>query len=453
MKIRFVNHASFVVEHGGVSLLTDPWLEGRVFHRGWDLVRPTRFTWDDFRGGRFLWFSHEHPDHFHPPTLAKIPAELRREITVLFQETPDRRVAEHCRGLRFKEVVELRKGAPLRLSEDFEVRCEHFHEGDSWMSVHAGGATLLNTNDCGIRNARDAKRIANAVGPVDVLLTQFSYAYWAGNPEDVEVRRRLAAEKLAWMKYQCDAFRPKVTIPIASYVWFCHEENAYLNDSVNTAETTHRFLAANTQSKPVVLYPGDEYEFPGTWDSAPAIARYREDFARATSRPDSLAPTVVVPVDDVVAEAKRFTDELARTVVVPVEEVVAEARRFTGELALTSNAVLRRVLADAKIHLRDHGRTFTLSLTSGLVESPHDPEACDVSLGSESLLLCLRAPWGLDTTQISGRLRKPPRGRYARFYNFFRPGQLRSRGQDMDLAYMAGAAGRKLLVRLGLYEV
>lgn len=431
MTIRFVNHASFLVEHGGVSLLTDPWLEGRVFHRGWDLVSPTRFTWDDFRGERYLWFSHEHPDHFHPPTLAKIPAELRREITVLFQETPDRRVVEHCRGLQFKDVVELRKGVPLRLADDFEVRCEHFHEGDSWMSVRAGGVSVLNTNDCGIRNAGDARRIAGAVGPVDVLLTQFSYAYWAGNPEDVAKRRRLAAEKLAWMRYQCDAFAPKVTIPIASYVWFCHEENAYLNDSVNTAETTHRFLAANTSTTPVVLYPGDAYEFREAWDSAAAIARYRDDFARSTGNADALARTVVASVEDVTAEAARFSEELRRT----------------------SNAVLRRLLADARIHLRDHGQTFTLSLAAGLVEAAHDPEACDVSLGSESLLLCLRVPWGLDTTQISGRLRKPPRGRYARFYNFFRPGQLRSRGKDMDLAYLAGAAGRKLLVRLGLYEV
>jgi UDP-MurNAc hydroxylase len=431
VKIRFVNHASFVVEHGGLSLLTDPWLEGRVFHRGWDLVSPTKFTWDDFRGTRFLWFSHEHPDHFHPPTLAKIPADLRREITVLFQETDDKRVVTHCRGLGFKDVVELRKGAPLRLSDDFEVRCEHFHEGDSWMSVRAGGVTLLNTNDCGIRNARDAQRIVRAVGPVDVLLTQFSYAYWAGNPEDVAHRRRIADEKLAWMKYQCDAFAARVTIPIASYVWFCHEENAYLNDAVNTAERTHRFLADNTKTETVVLYPGDAYAFGDAWDSAPAIAKYRDDFAAATARPEGLARTVPVAVEDVTAEARRFTEELARS----------------------SNAVLRGLLADAKVHLRDHGLTFTLSLASGLAEAAHDPEACDVSLGSESLLLCLRAPWGLDTTQISGRLRKPPRGRYARFYNYFRPGQLRSRGQDMDLAYLAGAASRKLLVRLGLYEV
>lgn len=429
--IRFVNHASFLVEHGGVSLLTDPWLEGRVFHRGWDLVSPTRFTWDDFRGARFLWLSHEHPDHFHPPTLAKIPAELRREITVLFQETDDQRVVEHCRGLSFKEVVELKKGAPLRLSPEFEVRCEHFHEGDSWMSIRAGGVSLLNTNDCGIRNARDAQRIARTVGPVDVLLTQFSYAYWAGNEEDVAERRRIADEKLVWMKFQCDAFAPKVTIPIASYVWFCHEENAYLNDSVNTAEKTHRYLAENTRTTPVVLYPGDEYAFPQEWDSAPAIARYREDFERAVARPEALARTVPAAVEDVATEARRFTEELART----------------------SSAVLRRLLADAKVHLRDHGRTFTLSLGSGLAEAAHDPEECDVSLGSESLLLCLRVPWGLDTTQIAGRLRKPPRGRYARFYNFFRPGQLRSRGQEMDIAYLAGAAGRKLLVRLGLYEV
>ena len=38
MKLEFVNHASYVLESGGVRLLCDPWLEGTAFNDGWALL-------------------------------------------------------------------------------------------------------------------------------------------------------------------------------------------------------------------------------------------------------------------------------------------------------------------------------------------------------------------------------------------------------------------------------
>ena len=32
MKIKFVNHSSFIIEHDNVSIISDPWLEGKVFN-------------------------------------------------------------------------------------------------------------------------------------------------------------------------------------------------------------------------------------------------------------------------------------------------------------------------------------------------------------------------------------------------------------------------------------
>jgi hypothetical protein len=41
MLIEFVNHASLLVTAGGVRLMSDPWLEGRVFHEGGALTSNT----------------------------------------------------------------------------------------------------------------------------------------------------------------------------------------------------------------------------------------------------------------------------------------------------------------------------------------------------------------------------------------------------------------------------
>ncbi|MFM2285455.1 MAG: hypothetical protein RLZZ543_952 [Bacteroidota bacterium] len=430
MKINFVNHSCFIVEHNGVSIIADPWLEGRVFNNGWDFISKTKLTYEDFKDIQYIWFSHEHPDHFYPPNLKLIPAEYKKNITILFQNTIDGRVANYCRKAGFKEVIEMQKGTYYPLGEDFNVLCEYYGEGDSWIVYKGGGETFLNTNDCGIRNANKAKYIQNIVGNVDVLLTQFSYAYWAGNRDEKAYREKVAADKLEFMKFQCDVFQPKVLIPIASYVYFCHEENYYLNDSINTAETTHQFIHNQTNVIPVIMYNGDEYTYPEKWDSTASIANYMEDLK----------------------QIGLHQDQLVKNIPMPMEEVKKQADVFINNLNSTNNFIIKSIIKPTHIHIHDFNKTYTLSLANSLVEETIPYEQCDVSMSSESLAFCMKFPYGLDTTQINGRLQKPKGGNYTRFYNMFRVDQQKSRGQEMTVSYLAGAAIRKVLVKLGVYH-
>jgi UDP-MurNAc hydroxylase len=427
MKIQFVNHSSFIIESGDVRIISDPWLEGRVFNNGWDLISKTRLSYDDFKDINYIWFSHEHPDHFFPPNLKKIPAEYKKNITVLFQKTIDKRVAEYCVKAGFKKVIEMERNTFYPIGNDFEVMCEHFDEGDSWICYKTGGVVILNTNDCGITQRNQAENIRKKVGDVDILLTQFSYAYWAGNREDVEYRRQVADKKLDWMKLQIDVFQPKVTIPIASFVYFCHEENYYLNDSVNTAEKTYRYILEKTSSKPVVLYNGDEYTYPLDWDSLSAIKKYSDDFSKIDRDPSVLVKNI--PVKE--------------------EELHEQARRFIDNLKSTNNKLILSLLKPVRIHLWDYNKTYLFSLQHYLSEEAIPYDQCDVSLSSESLFFCMKFPYGTDTTQINGRLQKPKNGNYSNFFNIFRIDQQKSRGQEMTLSYLAAVAFRKVLMKLG----
>src|SRR5690348_5148883 len=101
MKITWVNHASFVASSDGVSLICDPWIEGPASDNGWSLLSKTRFRYEDFAGISHIWFSHEHPDRFSPPNVREIPSDLRKNITVLFHETRDKRVLKFCKSLGF----------------------------------------------------------------------------------------------------------------------------------------------------------------------------------------------------------------------------------------------------------------------------------------------------------------------------------------------------------------
>lgn len=430
MKIEFVNHASFIIEGSGTRVLCDPWLEGSVFNNGWSLISPTKFTYEDFKDVDYIWFSHEHPDHFYPPNLKLIPSDYKKKITILYQHTPDQRVVNYCAKQGFKRVFELYPDQWFQLADNFKVLSEHFTEGDSWICFKGNSTTFLNTNDCGIRNERDAHEIKKKVGAVDVLFTQFSYAYWAGNPDEKEYRQRIADEKLDWLKFQCDIFQPMATIPIASYIYFSHEENFYLNDSINTPRKTYEFIKQNTASQPVILYNGETYNFPESHDSATSIARYENDFKVIKSNP-------------VCEETKKISEE----------NLISAAVNFIDDMNAHNYFYLKMFLHATNIYVKDYEQAYKLSLRRfAPVEIAE--QRCDVSLTSENLEFCFRFPYGLDTTQINGRLRKPKGGNYSRFYNYFRINQYKSRGVNPNnLVFMWTAIFRKFLNRIGLRKV
>jgi L-ascorbate metabolism protein UlaG (beta-lactamase superfamily) len=280
MNIEFVNHSSIIIKHNGNNIICDPWIEGSVFNKGWSLITPSKFTFEDFKNIDHIWFSHEHPDHFFPPNIKKIPAEYRKNITVLFQYTIDKRVLNFCNDLGFKKVIELKKDQWYNINSDLKVLCEHYQEGDSWICFKSKDRTLLNTNDCGIRNLYSAKQIKNKVGKVDVLLTQFSYAYWVGNPDQKHLREKKANDKLSWLKFQVEIFQPSITIPMASFVYFSHVENFWMNDSVNTPSKVYNYIKDKTNSLPILLFPGDVYIPYKEHNSEISLQKFEEEYAK-----------------------------------------------------------------------------------------------------------------------------------------------------------------------------
>ena len=68
--LEFINHSSLILSHKEVSLGMDPWIEGPVFNKSWDLMVPTpNQSIKNLSNCDYIWFSHEHPYHFNPPNL------------------------------------------------------------------------------------------------------------------------------------------------------------------------------------------------------------------------------------------------------------------------------------------------------------------------------------------------------------------------------------------------
>ena len=148
---------------------------------------------------------------------------------------------------------------------------------DSWSYIRTPDGTILNLNDCTVNTPEEVEQVKSLIGAVDVLLTQFSISAWDGNIEDLERRKSGARTMLERTHMQANLFDAKYLIPFASYIWFCHEENAYMNEAFLPIREVASTLEEKADAKTIFLYPSDTWEMGADHDSTSAIEKYSVD--------------------------------------------------------------------------------------------------------------------------------------------------------------------------------
>lgn len=394
MKLTWVNHSGFLLEHEGVVLLSDPWLEGAVFDDGLDLLLPSRFAPSDFARATHLWLSHEHPDHFCTPSLEKVPLPPR--LPVLYQDADFGRVRDWC-AARGHPVQVLPAGEWVRLGPDFEVLCQPFGFMDSWLVIRAGGRQLLNLNDCSVDTVEAAQAIRDQLGPIDLLMQQFSFGGYSG---DTPRQREHGSRHMLWrIQMATEVLKPRQFMPTGSYSWFCHQENHHLNQQTNRIEKVTRFVDKDCGTPAVVLLPGQSWQVGDPHDSRRAVTLFRRAF-----------------------EEKLSTRQVRTSAKVPPEQLMGLAEGFLRRLRADNpdwEPLRRARFEPTTLFLADHGSAWELHPERGLLPADVHASNCDVALASSSLDQALRYPWGGSTVGINGRFYKPQGGSYERFRAWF----------------------------------
>jgi len=378
--VTWVNHASMVVESGSTRLLVDPWFTGSVFDDGWDLLCETPSI--DLGALTDIWVSHEHPDHFHPPTLRSIDSSVRAHTRFWYQATRDGKVATYARALGFGRVTECRRGRRYELSPGVTLRVEPWGVFDSILVLETPDGTIVDLNDCKTRDALNAECLAHRLHGItaDVLITQVE----AGDDVDMLVE-------------QVEALQARTVIPGASFVWFSHQENARHNETATHIDRAWRRLQDRVTAEVIVLYPGDQWEIGTAHDTAASLRRYAADYARvAAERPRHAA--VSIPEEQLRLDAAQWGSRL---------------RSYNGARVLRWLRSLG-ALEPARVWVTDHHRAYALS-SDGLDVIDAAPGTCDAILSSSALDAVFRFPWGGNTLLVNGRLNYPPHGRPARF--------------------------------------
>ena len=391
LRITLINHACVKLALGDVVILCDPWLTGPAFNNGWDLLIKTPMDIDAVMAGvTHIWVSHEHPDHFVPKFFIDIAAAYK-SVPVLFQETRDKRVKSfiESRGFTVTELPDRRE----QTIGGVRVICGVSEFYDSWLHLRDGTDSVLNLNDCAEGETRELREIARLTGPIDMLLTQFSYAAWKGGRANAQFRVLAEKRKLETIAAQVEALKPRSVVPFASFVYFSNEENSYLNDHINRPADAAAAIA-KAGAEPAILYPGETWDSDVPHDNAASLAAYARVYDGLPALP-LRPPGESVPLARLEREFAAYRDGVFK-------------RNSKTLIALLRRLPWLGAFHPVAIRLTDLDQTVSVSIVDGFAVAPAAHE--DVAMHSGSLSFIFNQPFGFDTLTVNGRFEATPEG-------------------------------------------
>ena len=387
--IEFVNHASVLLRYNQTAILSDPWYYNSVFNKGWRLIydNDKDYIKEILSRTNYIYISHEHPDHFNPQFLTSTEIKeiiLKKKIKFIFQETKDKRVLSFLKKMGF-EVVECSINKKIKLNDEANIMISKHDFYDSSLLVQFPDSTILNLNDCPLRDKTEIKKFKQLVGHVDLLLTQFSYAAWKGSRNEKNLRAISANEKINNIIDQYKYLNPIKVVPFASYIYFSNEMNFYMNDRSNKPfEVSKKLISKNIDA--IILKPGEIQKIND-------LKQNPESLKFWTTHLNNLKNKELDNYD------KKLTIEELNNQFEIYKKILMKKNSFLL-IKILNKIKFLNFFQDINIFLTDHNINYNFSIIRGLVKS--NENKIDIKMHSESLFFILKNEFGYDTLTVNG---------------------------------------------------
>jgi UDP-MurNAc hydroxylase len=275
MQVTYLGHAAILLEAAGTRVLMDPWLTDPTYHGTWWHFPPLELGVRDLPRIDYLYISHEHPDHFDPPTLAQLDKNLR----VIIPDYKRKRFRDRIAALGFRHITELGYHTDFPCNGDgFTLRLIAPDRAwdDSAILLRHDGTTVLNVNDCHLDDATLAG--LGREHTIDLAFLTFTGASWYPGcfnfPLNSKIERALYSKRshldefVSWARL----LNAKRAVPAAGNHALLAEDQLFLNNPLyaNTpAEAVEALRSRAPAIEGLQMNPGD------TWTPAGGHVRLR----------------------------------------------------------------------------------------------------------------------------------------------------------------------------------
>jgi Beta-lactamase superfamily domain len=249
LELRTLGHACAVLYRAGEDplLATDPWLVGSVYWRSWWLQDyPSSEEIDWLARSACIYVTHEHPDHFHMPTIRRLGAGP----TYLFPALAERGYLDYMtqRGYNADVVAPLRW---LSIADGVSILSIPAWNDDSVLLVDTPTALILNLNDAKplppVLGA--IRRAADRIGKPRVLLCSYSPASVVNSFLDGTgiVSLKPARHYVDYVCRLCERLAADFYMPFASQAVFHRGDSHWANDYRTTYRHLQRYWQCNAR--------------------------------------------------------------------------------------------------------------------------------------------------------------------------------------------------------------
>jgi len=231
LMLRTLGHACLALYREGQAplLATDPWLVGSVYWRSWWLENyPTAEEVDWLAKSPRIYVTHEHPDHFHMPSIRRLGSGPAYLFPALAERGYLAYMAGH--GYHAEAVPPSRWQA---IGEGVSILSVPLWNDDSMLLVDTPSALILNLNDAKPAPPvlRALRHVADRIAKPRVLLCSYSPASCVNSflDETGIVSLKPSKDYVDYVCRLCDTLAADFYLPFASQAVFERRDSDWAN--------------------------------------------------------------------------------------------------------------------------------------------------------------------------------------------------------------------------------
>tara|TARA_Y100001960_G_scaffold333952_1_gene442783 strand:- start:72484 stop:73848 length:1365 start_codon:yes stop_codon:yes gene_type:complete len=299
MYLQTIGHASILIRDVNYCpiLLTDPWLVGSAYWRSWWIQNyPNKNLRDELQKVPTIYITHEHPDHFHMPSIRT----LGNTPQYLFPDLPETGFISYLRSHDFKAgVIKPREWKFIHPS--VAILSLPVLIDDSVLLIETPTSFIANFNDAkaSVRLMKTVSKTAKQSRKKFILLSSYSSASIVNSFRRSGKTVSIVSKKgfVKHINRSCNIMKPDIFIPFASQVIFKRDDSKWANEYKVTFED----IKNGWDSKTTLLHPYttldlnsfcsefvsvDDYEGPGERASSLGKAQEQIDRNQSLSKVD-----------------------------------------------------------------------------------------------------------------------------------------------------------------------